>query len=292
MNAAGRMGEAHDVVELLLTRDEGRIKRITDTLSAQNALRKKVQDEVFSLCVDMVEGRKGRKKLADEPFYVINAGDSHEGITGIVAGKLRERYSRPVIILTDSGEAGDGPRLKGTGRSVPGVDLYALLRKRADMFEKFGGHAMACGFLMRAEREDGLRAGLVADMNELLAADPDALKQDRTPDIALDPKEIGPRLIKELDRMAPFGNGNPQPLIELRGLKISRLSFMGDERQHAKFTSEGLDVVMFGSAAGHAGELREGREVAALGYPSIDRWNGRERIQFVAEAIRAERKAE
>ncbi|MDR1571245.1 MAG: single-stranded-DNA-specific exonuclease RecJ [Clostridiales Family XIII bacterium] len=287
INAAGRMGEAHEVVELLLTHDTGRIESITETLVAQNARRRTIQAEALDFCVGIVEGKGRRSGLGDAPFYVIDAGDAHEGITGIVAGKLREVYGRPVIILTKSQGRDGRPCLKGTGRSIPGVDIYAMLERHVAAFEKFGGHSMACGFLMHAEYEDELRAGLIAEMEAIMASNPGAMDQTRAPDIALDLSDITPGLVSELDRMAPFGRGNPQPLIELSRMKVAKLFFMGEKQQHLKIVSENLDIVVFGNAAAYSPGLRKGVEVSALGYPSVAVWKGRERVQFIAEAVKA-----
>jgi single-stranded-DNA-specific exonuclease len=283
INAAGRMGEAAEVVDLFLTDDEAKIRRVTEALADQNARRKRIQEEVFALCTRMAEAEFG-----GAPILVINAGGAHEGITGIVAGKLKDRFGKPAIVLTDSLGADGRPYLKGTGRSVPGLDLHALLKKYEGLFEKFGGHAMACGFLMGAEQEESLRGGLLSDVREMLSANPLLLDDTLIPDASLKPSEIDFALTDQLKRLAPFGSGNPAPIFALHGVRPKNLAFMGDLGQHVRFSADGLACVLFREAAGYAEALESGRGLSLLGSPSSDVWNGRERIQFIVRKILAE----
>ncbi|MDR1573967.1 MAG: single-stranded-DNA-specific exonuclease RecJ [Clostridiales Family XIII bacterium] len=282
INAAGRRGEAKDVVELLLTDDVGVIERVTDELLAHNAERKRVQEEVFTECDDVAARVFGD----GAPIGVINAGDAHEGITGIVAGKLKDKHNRPVIILTNSEGASEGVYLKGTGRSIPGVDMYKLLRKRGDMFEKFGGHAMACGFLMEAAHENRFRAELEGDMKALLARAPELLTQAApSPDAEIGPGDISAAFIGQLNALEPFGNGNPAPLLAMRDRTVSDLTRMGDRGQVLKFNAGGVQCVLFSRADARYDALASGRPVSLFGYPVLENYKGRERIQFKVEHV-------
>ncbi|MDR3296172.1 MAG: single-stranded-DNA-specific exonuclease RecJ [Clostridiales Family XIII bacterium] len=284
INAAGRMGEAKDVVEMLLSHDEAAIDRIADVLVSQNTLRKKTQEETFAFCAGLVEER-----FAEDPICVINAGTAHEGITGIVAGKLKDKYGRPVLILTESHDVDGKTVLKGTGRSIAGVDLYKLLEKYGLFFEKFGGHAMACGFSLYAERESAFRQGLIADLHEMIAKQPDLLASATHADLSLRPDDITIELAKQLNTLAPFGNGNPAPLFALHGQRPEYVVFMGETEQHARFRAGGLSCVLFRTAQEHGEALQGGCAVTLVGRPSLDRWNGRERVQFIVETIEPER---
>ncbi|MDR2355400.1 MAG: single-stranded-DNA-specific exonuclease RecJ [Clostridiales Family XIII bacterium] len=283
INAAGRMGEAQDVVELLLTDDAAVIERVTGELLAHNAKRKRVQEKVFAIC-DRIAARIFAEGA---PIGVINAGDAHEGITGIVAGKLKEKHNKPVIILTKS--AGDSPGrsyLKGTGRSVSGVDMYGLLQKHGDMFEKFGGHAMACGFLMDAVHEKRFCAMLTDDMNALFARAPDLLTPTQPePDAEIEPDEISPAFIEQLNTLEPFGNGNPAPLLAMRGQVVSNLTRMGNQGQVLKFSASGVRCVLFGRADAYYDALSSGKAVSLFGCPIVDVYKGKERIQFKVEHV-------
>ena len=162
LNATGRMEDAYPAVRLL-TAAEGdpEVPTIVEDLLRKNKERRRLQQETFEACT---------AELSVENFILIRSEHAHEGIAGIVAGKIKETYHRPTVIVTPSGE--EKQYLKGTGRSIEGVNLYALLKRHEQLFEKFGGHAGACGFLMPAENFETLRAGLLADMTELLAKNP------------------------------------------------------------------------------------------------------------------------
>jgi single-stranded-DNA-specific exonuclease len=282
INAAGRMGEARGVVELLLTDDAKEIEAVTDELLNHNAERKRVQEEVFAACDEIA----ARIFEDGAPIGVINAGDAHEGITGIVAGKLKEKHNRPVIILTNSIGASNTPYLKGTGRSVSGVDMYSLLQRREDMFEKFGGHAMACGFLMEAAHEERFRAMLTDDMAAMLARAPGLLTPSAPEaDAEIEPEDISAAFIEQLNALEPFGNGNPAPLLAIRGRSVSDLARMGDRGQVLRFNAGGVQCVLFGRADAYYDTLASGTPVSLLGFPSLDNYRGRERIQFKVEYV-------
>ncbi|MDR0570823.1 MAG: single-stranded-DNA-specific exonuclease RecJ [Clostridiales Family XIII bacterium] len=293
MNAAGRMGEAREVAEWLLTEDSEVAERVTEALVEQNALRKRVQEEVFELCRGIVEF-----EMEDDPIYVINAGDAHEGITGIVAGKLKERYNKPTLILTEArgdegalkgagtdGGAARGALLKGTGRSVPGIDIYKLLKKYERFFLKFGGHAMACGFLLRSEHEEEFRQGLIADVGAMAAANPTLLERGLEADAELRPQDMDAALINSLKLMEPFGNGNEAPVFVMRDLPLRGVAYMGDRGQHVRFNAGGAHCVLFRYAEDFADVLHDGARADLYGRPSADSWNGRERVQFIVERI-------
>ncbi|MDR2089678.1 MAG: single-stranded-DNA-specific exonuclease RecJ [Clostridiales Family XIII bacterium] len=282
INAAGRMGEARDVVELLLTDDDAVIERVTGELLAHNAARKRVQEDVFAVCDEMAARIFGD----GAPIGVINAGDAHEGITGIVAGKLKEKHNKPVIILTNSAGAGAGAYLKGTGRSVAGVDMYELLRRREEMFEKFGGHAMACGFLMDAAHEERFRAVLTKDMHALLARAPELLTPAAPePDAEIGPNDISAEFLEQLGALEPFGSGNPAPLFAMRGQAVSDLMRLGEHGHVLKFSAGGVSCVLFGRADAYYDALASGKPVSLFGCPVPDNYRGRARIQFRVEHV-------
>ena len=278
LNSAGRMADARDVVDLLLTNDLGVAERITEKLVEHNTRRKQLQEEIYDFCKGIAE-----YEICDDPIFVINAGDAHEGITGIVAGKLRERYYRPTLILTET--QGDGGVLKGTGRSVPGIDLFDLLKKHEDCFEKFGGHAMACGFLLKADKEKQFRRDLIADVNEMLERDKALITLTLKPDAELTTEMLNLELVRELMKLAPFGNSNEVPLFVMKDLVIGSIVYMGDMGQHVKFDAGGISCIIFRNADDYFDILVNGATVTIFGKPSIDLWNGRERLQFIVEKV-------
>ena len=158
LNASGRIEDASQAVELLYGNcsDERKDAIVEDVLK-KNQQRRNLQAQTFKDCTLGID--------KDNPgnLILINSDEAHEGIAGIVAGKIKETYYRPTIIVTPSGD--DDCFLKGTGRSIEGLNLYELLKTQENLFEKFGGHAGACGFLLRKENFESLRDGLKQQMD-------------------------------------------------------------------------------------------------------------------------------
>ena len=139
------MAHAKEAVELFQAEDSRTIETKVAELVRFNTERKAKQNDAYERCMEKITGA--------ENFIVLDMDDIHEGIAGIVAGKIKETLNRPVIIVTPSGEG----YLKGTGRSIPKIDIYALLKRHDSFFERFGGHKSACGFLLRKDVFQGFR---------------------------------------------------------------------------------------------------------------------------------------
>ncbi len=218
LNASGRIEDASMAVELLRCAEEPEDAAASEaldekvaTLVNQNIQRKKLQQDTFRSCVDDLQEVKD--------FILIRSEDAHEGIAGIVAGKLKETYYRPSIIVTATGS--EGEELKGTGRSVEGVNLYELLKTQEDLFLKFGGHAGACGFSLKRENLPALRKGLAEEMSNIYENNPEIFIKKYDIDLELDPADVSYDLVQQLDMLAPFGNKNPKPLIACKDVIIS-----------------------------------------------------------------------
>ena len=217
---------------------------------------------------------------------MLDMPDIHEGIAGVLAGNIKERTGKPVIIVTPS----DGGYLKGTGRSIDGVDIHSLLQNHSGLFLRFGGHKSACGFMMSRENLPALKEGLEKDMLQLLSENEDLFlrKTDWEMDIA--PEELTLELAKTLDRLQPFGQGNPKPLFRMRGAVPSQVRFLGDNGNHAKFTAVSeaggrADCIFFKKAQDKTEELTGGKPADIIGSIGIQSWRGRESVQFVVEEI-------
>lgn len=287
LNAAGRMISAKKGVELLTLQDPGpegdraRAEAVA-FLAENNKERKRIQEETYEACVAlMMDGRP------DDLFQVIYAEEAHEGIAGIVAGKIKDLRCRPVVVVTPAAEG----FLKGTGRSVEGVDLYRLLEAHSHLFQRFGGHSGACGFLMAKENLEALREGLSQAMEELVRRDPEALTERICVDGLVEASEVTMDFLKETSRLGPFGHKNPEPLFAVRQGEIRKVAFMGERSQHARFQLAGPDggvlgCILFQNAALYEELLREGARADAVGRLDINVWNGVAKIQFVITDLR------
>lgn len=284
LNAAGRMMSAKTGVELLTASmetaaEKDRLRELSELLIENNRRRKQVQEETFLRCMEILAQR--RKERPQELFYVIEDKDAHEGITGIVAGKIKDKTNRPVIILTPSKDG----CLKGTGRSIAGVNLFELLSRCGDLFLRFGGHEGACGFLMEEAHLEELRCSLNQQMEALVKKTPGLLTPRLTIDAVISGEQMTVELVEELRRLAPFGQKNPRPVIAISDVCIDGITYMGDRKQHARFraqTEEETDFqcIVFQRAQEMGELLFEESLVSLAGCGEMNRWNGEEKLQF------------
>lgn len=277
INAAGRMGSAADAVKLFLAEDEETIRQQVDQLIAYNRERKSVQEDAWKRCEEQISG--------EEQFIILRVEDVHEGIAGIAAGKIKEAHYRPVILATPVGEG----RVKGTGRSIPGVDIHGLLSRHREMFLKFGGHAGACGFTMEEEKFPDLKKALSEDAAELFARSPQLLQPKEEWDQELDPGQATLELCGELEKLQPCGEGNPAPRFLLRNVRIRWPKYMGSDHQHVRFRAEkgenSLACILF-QRAGELKDLLEGdRPVNLIGSLGKNIWNNNVSVQFTVEEM-------
>ena len=209
LNAAGRMDTAKDAVELFLTNDSGRARELAGRLHQRNLDRQQVEAEIREIC---------DRTAVDESAaaLVYYAEDWHRGVIGIVAGRLVERLHRPVFVLSRNPEDG---LAQGSGRSIPAFHLLNALESMADLFVRFGGHEHAAGVTMEAARVEEFRERFKAYAAARLTP------EDLIPEIAIDAiadlSEITEQSIAELFALAPFGHGNPAPLVAALNVEVA-----------------------------------------------------------------------
>ncbi len=256
INAAGRLYRADAALELVLTPDHDRALEIARELDAVNTERQSVETAILFEAERLLaeQGVTGSGGAAD-PLYVLAHEDWHPGVIGIVASRLVDRYHRPFVMVAMS-ESGEG---RGSGRSIRPYDLHAGLTASADHLEGFGGHRMAAGLQVRAERLDGFRAALVDHARGCLTPE-DLVKVERV-DAVVPGDALGLDLAEELQSLRPFGMGNPAINVLVPAAKVSDVRPMGTGGRHVRFavTSGGLRsrAVGFGLAPG-SGALGDG----------------------------------
>jgi single-stranded-DNA-specific exonuclease len=268
LNAAGRLGRPEAALELLLAEAREPAARLAEQLEELNRDRQTVEERILREAVETIESwpEPQRRRRA----YVVAGADWHEGVIGIVASRLVERYARPVVLI--AGTDGDW---KGSGRSIAGFDLHDGLRRCAGQLERWGGHAAAAGLSIKPER--------VAEFAEAFAAIGDAhLEEDdlRPPmpvDAFVHGSDLTLELCNELARLAPFGLGNPGVTLLLPGCELAELTAVG-EGKHLKFR-----VRADGRDSGSAIAFRLGRRLDSLRRPGhydvafrleANQWNG------------------
>ncbi|MDR3073056.1 MAG: single-stranded-DNA-specific exonuclease RecJ [Clostridiales Family XIII bacterium] len=277
INASGRLSEAACVVELFLTEDEARMDEIVDELVALNRKRREIQDDLFARCVETIELSE-----AGDQFLLLNPHDVHEGISGIVAGKLKSRYHLPVAVLADTQDEASRAMLKGSARSIPGVDMIEMLREHEELFSKLGGHPMAAGFTLPAENEERLRNALNADMQIRIEKDPSILIPDETPEWLLAPEDADLALAEALTLFEPTGSENPKPLIAFKAVTISEVRSIGQKGKHLRFTASGIPCVYF-NAEGK--KPSEGHVYTLLGSLEVNEFRGSRSAQFIVRRV-------
>ena len=278
INAAGRLCHPDQALELLMTGDDVRARALAERLEALNRERQAVEDGILRAAVLQVE--EADEEWRARRAYVLHDPDWHEGVIGIVASRLVDRYARPVVLI-----AGDGDEVKGSGRSVTAYDLHAGLTATAAHLTRFGGHRVAAGLTMRADRVEAFSAALAAHAAEHLA-DADLQRRQRV-DAVLAPAEASLELADELDRLEPFGLGNPGVTLLAPAAALHAVERIGDGR-HVRMAVElgGLrcGAVWFGHGSA-AAELREGGRFDVAYRLSRNEWNGAASAQMLVRAV-------
>jgi single-stranded-DNA-specific exonuclease len=283
LNAAGRIGNAGLGLELLTTTDGARAQTIAQQLDRQNDERKALEAAMIEQAEAQVAGQSGR-------FLVAQHEDWHEGVIGIVAGRLKERYHRPALVLTWNGDLA-----KGSARSIPGFDLGALVlqAKHRGMLESGGGHAMAAGLsVTRAKLPEFL-----AFAEDKMSALSDELLVPRLGvDAVIGLSSVSMRLIDEVGQAAPFGQANPEPRFALSALTIEHLAPVGAGKEHfrLRLSQAGqrfkLKAMAFRAAGTPSGQVlqaaaRSGLPLAVAGHLRADNWSGPQAVQLLLDDV-------
>ncbi|HEY5816406.1 MAG TPA: single-stranded-DNA-specific exonuclease RecJ [Solirubrobacterales bacterium] len=267
INAAGRLYRADAGVELFLTEDETRAKEIAVELNRANSERRATEREVDAAA------EAARRELPDElkeaPGLVLAGEGWHPGVIGIVASRLAERHYRPVVVVSLDGEGGG----RGSARSIPGFDLLAGLEACAEHLERFGGHKAAAGLELRAEKLDAFRAAFAAHAASVLG--PEELRKTERIDAMVGGTSLGMELAEELERLAPFGMGNPGVRLLVPGARVRDVRTMGQEGKHARFSLHSGGRRALGVAFGRSSlGVGEDDPVDAAVRLEVNRWNG------------------
>ena len=279
INASGRMGDATLGVRLLLSEDENEIRECCDALLEANAERRRLQEEAYDKGVEMLDD-----ELAKGDFIIVEINDSHEGVLGIVAGKLREKINRPVVVVSSNGDI-----YKGTGRSIPSVNLFEMLDKYRDDFISFGGHGAACGFTIAADKLDELRTKLNEDIAVMREECEDMFDLCYDYDAELETSDVDLDLAESLQLLEPCGKDNEVPLFAIKNAEIDNWKFLKDDTKMARFAiakedGRHIDSVIFSDAAEAYDTLQSGN-VDVIGNVEINVWRDERKVQFIARQI-------
>ena len=223
LNASGRLDTAGRAIELLLETDSAKALAMANELVELNGQRKTMTQTGIDRAKEQIES----SDLKNDRVLVIYIPELHESLAGIVAGRIRETYNKPVLVITD---AEDGA--KGSGRSIPAYNMFEELTAVKDIFTKFGGHPMAAGVSLPKERIDELRIRL----NENCKLTPEDMQEIIQIDCDMPLSYITENLVESIDLLAPFGTGNTKPLFALKNVPVTKAAYIGKEGQYLRLT--------------------------------------------------------
>ena len=279
INAAGRLGRPDVALELLLTDDPQEAERLAAQLEELNRERQSVEERILREAVAMVDAWPAERRR--RRGYVLWDETWHEGVNGIVASRLVERYNRPVVLIARSSDG-----WKGSGRSIPDFDLHAGLGACAEHLERFGGHRAAAGLSIATEQLDAFAEAFAGHADVVLdAVDPRPLT---LVDAVVPAGALTLDLAQELDRLAPFGLGNPEPTLLVASVEATAPSTVG-EGKHLRFRvrqheRDGGSAIAFGLGTQLERLQPAGRYDVAFRLKE-NRWNGTVAPQLVVRRV-------
>lgn len=280
INASGRLGDATLGVKLFLAEDDDEIDKYCNMLIAANQERRSLQDDAYERGLAIVDA-----EMANGDFVMLEINDSHEGVLGIVAGKVREVINRPVVVISKNGDT-----YKGTGRSIAAVNLFDMLDKYRDEFISFGGHEAACGFTISETRIWNLKSNLNADIAAMIEENEHLLDVEYRYDVEIGLPEIEMDLAESIQLLEPCGKNNEIPVFLIRDVRIYNWRYLKNDTKYAKFqiqTDDGrwIDCLLFHDAE-KVHELAERDEnVDLLANIEINTWKDTSRVQLVIEHV-------
>ena len=273
LNASGRIYSASQAVELMLTEDDERIEEIVTDLIKKNRERKEFQEVAYERAVEIIGNDIKR-------FNIIRLDGYHEGILGIVAGKLKDTVKRPVVIVSPVKD--ENRLLKGTGRSIETVDIYECLKKYENLFLKFGGHKGACGFTIEEDKLEELRNSI---NNDMLSYSDETFESKMEYDLEISASDLTYTLAKDLKLLEPFGKNNKKPKFKVALKPVKEVTYMGKEKNHMKFGFYDVQFVLFNKALKYdANELRT-KEFSVIGCFDYQVFRGSINLQFIVDEI-------
>jgi single-stranded-DNA-specific exonuclease len=264
VNAAGRLQRADAALELVLTEDEQRAAEVADELDLLNRERRDTETRI------LFEAEAARAEHPDAPAYVLAGEGWHPGVIGIVASRMVERHNRPCVVIGLDGDSG-----RGSARSIQAYDLHAGLAACAEHLRRFGGHRVAAGLEIDRARLDEFRRAFVEHAAAHLS--PDDLVPTERIDAVVPGDALGTEVAEELERLRPFGQGNPTPSLLVPAARVTDVRAMGEDGQHATFTLVGggsrARTVAFRTAARTLPASGDERQDAAVRL-ELNEWNG------------------
>lgn len=265
LNAMGRLEHAIDSLRILLTRDPARARDLAKKLGLTNEERRRLTMEMVAHAREsVVDGTK-------EKLWVVSHASYEQGIIGLIAGRLTEEWSRPVIAIAEGREFS-----KGSARGVEGFNLVDALGSAKDLLEAYGGHPQAAGFTIKTANIPEFRRRLQSYIAIKVKDENLTKKLVIDAEVSLDDLTI--TFARELEKFAPFGVGNPSPLFLAKGLRVGAMRLLS-ENKHLRVDLGGVEAIGFGMGP-RGNEIRPDMSIDAVFHLEINVWKERERLQL------------
>ena len=293
LNATGRLESAKKGIELLMSEDFNDAEKLAGELIELNGIRKAMTEEGVNEAIVMCENMEGSKVL------VVYLPNIHESIAGIIAGRVREHFNKPVFVVTNSADENEPSLIKGSGRSIPGYNMFEALIECDEYLLKYGGHEMAAGLSLSKDKIDGF----AKTINEKCQLTEEDFVRKVWIDVPMPLAYASEELVNQLALLEPFGKGNEKPVFATRNVKVKSLRIMGANQNMCKLSvmddsGRTMDALVFASIYPAFMEFineKFGEEqvrkakmnipndivLSIIYYPDINEYNGRRTVQII-----------
>ncbi len=280
INAVGRLGDATRAVEFLISNDYSSASTWAEELHRENERRQMLDRSAFEEAISIIESNGIFEK---DKVFVLYSEKWHQGVVGIVASKIVEKYYRPTILLTYA----DGV-LKGSARSIPNFDIYHALKKCEEMLIQFGGHKHAAGMILHPEKLDDFKIAINKFADEVISDE--MLVREINIDAMVDINEISGSIYdywRLLRNFEPYGPGNPEPVFLAVDVPISDVKIFGNNHLKFKIKSNGVTIDAVGYGLGDLyGEISGKDKISVVFTFDEGNWNGQQVIQFKVKDLK------
>ena len=291
INATGRLDTAGRALQMFLTEDEAEAVSVAGELKELNDSRKNMTLQGVQQAIKMIED----SPLRDDKVLVVYLPECHESLAGIIAGRIRERYHKPVFVLTDSEEG-----VKGSGRSIEAYHMYDKMSECRELYTKYGGHKMAAGVSMPQENVENFRVYL----NEHCELSEEDFVEKICIDVPMPMSYVTADFVRQLSVLEPFGNGNSKPVFAQKNIRLIRGKVLGKNNNVGKYTVEDAwggryEMMYFGNmevwhtfleetfGAEEYNRLYQGGDcnirIHVIYYPDLNVYQGRESLQMIMQ---------
>jgi single-stranded-DNA-specific exonuclease len=277
LNAGGRLADATRSVELLTTEDRTEAERLAAQLDGENRTRQEIERAILSGAEEMIAAAGD---LGERRSLVLASADWHPGVVGIVASRLAQRYTRPTVLIALEGEGG---LARGSGRSIPELDLFGVLSSCRQWLEAFGGHPAAVGLSIRPDRVEQFAAAVEAAVTE--HTEPHHFIRSERVDCALDPHEVNQDIVGEIDLLEPHGQGNRAPVFLARKLTVVSRREVGSGHLKLLLGRDGATFPAIGFGMADR-SIRAGEAVDVLYRPVLNDFDGSRRVELQLQDLR------